>query len=115
MSLWVYLEDPKAKYGNDVYERNITHNLALMAEKSGLYDAIWTPEKFRKMFRKRTRAKDIVAILRIGMFDLKLNPNYYRQFNAPNGWGMYEYFVEFVEEYLKACEDYPNATIRVSL
>ena len=33
---------------------------------------------------------------------------------ATNGWGMYEHFVPFVEKYLEACKEYPDAVIEVS-
>jgi len=31
-----------------------------------------------------------------------------------NGWGLYEDFVPWIERYLAACEEYPEAIIRVS-
>ena len=114
MSLWVYLEDPKAKYGSDVYERNITHNLALMADKAGIYFAIWEPEKYRNIFTKKTKAKKIIKILGTGLNELKSKPEYYKSFNASNGWGTYDHFVDFVEEYLYACKLYPDSFVRAS-
>ena len=38
----------------------------------------------------------------------------FEAFNAPNGWGLYIHFVPFVEAVLAACEEHPDATIRVS-
>lgn len=35
----------------------------------------------------------------------------YKKFDSPNGWGTYEHFVSFVEEYLEALEKYPNAVV----
>ena len=46
--------------------------------------------------------------------DLKEGPEYFKTFNSPNGWGMYENFVPFVEKYLEACKDFPDALIEVS-
>lgn len=45
---------------------------------------------------------------------MKRRPNYYKQFNSPNGLGMYDDFVPWVEEYLEACRKYPEAEIEVS-
>lgn len=92
-----------------VYDANITHNLGEMADKAGIYYALWRPEEIGK-----TLANEIIEILEKGLSDLKSRPEYFEQFNSPNGWGMYDHFVPFVENYLKACKEYPNAVIEVS-
>jgi len=93
----------------EVYESNMTHNLGQMADKAGIYYALWRPEE--KGYKK---AKDIIKILEKGLKDLKERPEYFKKYNASNGWGMYEHFIPFVEEYLEACKKYPNAEIYVS-
>lgn len=93
----------------DVYDANITHNLINMAEAAGIYYALWAPEEKGYKF-----AKDIVGVLEEGLEKLKGYPTHYKQFNSSNGWGMYEHFVPFVEKYLEACREYPNAIIEVS-
>lgn len=93
----------------DVYSANITHNLGEMAEKAGIYYALWRPEEIEK-----TKAKDIIELLEKGLDDLKSRPDYFEQFNSPNGWGMYEHFVPFVEEYLNACKENPECDIYAS-
>jgi len=45
---------------------------------------------------------------------LKADLEHYEQFNASNGWGTYKNFVPFVENYLQACKDFPDATIEIS-
>jgi len=92
-----------------VYHDNITHNLNTMASKSGIYEALWRPEEIGK-----TKASEIVELLEKGLADLKARRYYFEKFNSPNGWGMYEHFVPFVEKYLEACKQYPDATIEVS-
>ena len=109
MSLDIYLQ-----YNNDgndtiVYDSNITHNLGKMASKAGIYEALWEPE-----VRGWLYAKDIIEVLQVGLKNLKAKPKYYKKFNSPNGWGVYEHFVPFVENYLDACLKYPNARIDVS-
>ena len=37
-----------------------------------------------------------------------------RAFDAANGWGSYEHLIEFVSNYLAACEENPEAEIEVS-
>ena len=119
MSLDVYLNrkwylsyDEGKTYTEDdeqVYWANITHNLGKMAGEAGIYEALWRPEEIGK-----TKASEIVELLEKGLADLKARPEHFEKFNSPNGWGMYEHFVPFVEEYLEACKEYPDAIIRVS-
>ena len=92
-----------------VYWDNITHNLGEMAEAAGIYEALWRPEEIGCVY-----AFDIIAILEVGLADMKARPEYYEQFNSSNGWGMYEHFVPFVENYLNACKEFPTAKIEVS-
>jgi len=63
---------------------------------------------------KAKKAKDIITLLEKGLAKLKAKPEYFEKFNSPNGWGMYEHFIPFVEKYLKACKKYPNAKIYAS-
>lgn len=101
MSLDITLKD------NDyvVYECNITHNLGTMAEHAGLYSALW---------RSSGNAEQLVKPLTRGLCKLIIRPEYYKQFNSPNGWGMYEQFLPHVAELLEACLNHPNATMEVS-
>lgn len=92
-----------------VYDANITHNLGKMAREAGIYDALWAPKDINK-----TKAGEIIDLLEVGLSDLKSRPEHFSKFNASNGWGMYEHFVPFVENYLEACKKYPTATIKVS-
>lgn len=90
-----------------VFGSNITSNLTEMADKCGLYYALWRPEE--KGYKK---AKDIILTLTKGLDDLKKRPDYFKKFNPENGWGDYCSFVEFVEEVLDACKENPNAKIK---
>lgn len=106
MSLDVMLIETKP---TEVYWRNITHNLNKMAMEAGIYEHLWRPEELNI-----TVAKDLIAPLEAGLAKLKADPEHYSKFNAANGWGMYEHFVPFVEDYLNACRANPEATIEVS-
>ena len=112
-----------------VYDSNITHNLGSMAQKAGLYEALWRPYMLHKewkdnflddeqedMFEEGVTmyAKDIISKIEEGLKFLKRKPEYFEEFNSPNGWGKYEHFVPFVENYLNACKEYPEAIVKVS-
>ena len=110
MSLDFYLQYKEDGQEIEVFDRNITHNLGEMASKAGIYYALWRPNE-----KGWKRAKDIIPILEKGLKKLKAKPKYFEKFNAPNGWGMYEHFVPFVEAVLEACKKYPNSVIYCSI
>ncbi len=91
-----------------VYDANITHNLTLMAQRAGIYEALWRPEEIGIAV-----AAQLIEPLTKGLAMLKSDPEHYRQFDAPNGWGKYEHFVPFVERYLDACRENPDAVVSV--
>ncbi len=92
-----------------VYHRNITHNLGRMAEAAGIYQVMWRPEEIGI-----TTAAQLIQPLADGLALLKSDPDLFRKFNPENGWGHYEGLIQFTEEYLEACKQYPMATVSVS-
>ena len=139
MSLDVYLyKEKRTSYDRGkthtdslqcVYNSNITHNLGSMAQKAGLYEALWRPYMLHKEWKDNSLddeeedmfeegvtmyAKDIISKIEEGLKFLKRKPEYFEEFNSPNGWGKYEHFVPFVEEYLEACKKYPEAIVITS-
>ena len=126
MSLDITLHDPTATYETEgLYCANITHNLTAMASEAGIYDALWRPYRLVDLYKPTQdydiecefesavviRANDIIDIIEKGLKDLKTRPGYFEQFNSPNGWGVYEHFVPFVENYLIALTEYPDAIV----
>jgi hypothetical protein len=93
---------------NEVFEANITHNLNIMAGKAGIYLHLWRPDEINI-----TKAKELIEPLRQGLHELKLDPEVYKELNPENGWGTYEQLVKFVEDYLNACYQYPDADVEV--
>ena len=93
----------------EVYHSSITHNLAPMAKDAGIYEALWRPEEV-----PYNTAGELTVPLWKGLQKLKSNPEHYKQFDSPNGWGVYEHFVPFVEKYLEACKEHPKTLIEVS-
>ena len=108
---WVSYDEGKTHTteSDEVYWANITHNLGEMASEAGIYEALWRPEEIGK-----TKAGEIIELLKSGLSDLKSRPEYFKKFNPPNGWGTYEGLVSFVEKYLEACIEYPDAIIHIS-
>jgi hypothetical protein len=93
----------------ELYSRNITHNLLKMAMAARIGECIWFPEE-----AGISTAGELIAPLTKGLQQLVAEPEKYRKFNPENGWGTYEVFVEFVEDYLGACKEYPDAGIEAS-
>lgn len=112
MSLDVYLKADYCKCcglgGQTLFSSNITHNLNKMAAEAGIYEACWRPEE-----SSIEEAEQLIKPLSEGLELLKSDPERFKKFNSPNGWGMYEHFVIWVEEYLEACEEYPEAIVEV--
>ena len=109
---------------------NITHNLAKMADKAGIYEALWRPYKLHPDWKPISDddynleigfeanhpmyVKDILVKLKNGLEDLKARPDYFKQFDASNGWGTYEHFVPFVQEVYDLYKQYPEGELQVS-
>ena len=113
MSLDVTLTSPRCPTcGHPEYEyfsANITHNLGKMAEEAGVYKACWRPEEVGI-----TKAAQLIEPLRNGIAQMKADPARFEKHNAPNGWGLYEHFLPWLERYLAACEEHPEAEVNVS-
>jgi len=91
-----------------IYSDNITHNLGNMAKEAGLYYPLWRPEEIGL-----TKAAELLPFFDAGLLALKNEPAKFIRCNPANGWGTYECFVKFVEDYREACLQNPNAEIRV--
>jgi len=91
-----------------LYSANITHNLGEMAKAAGIYEHLWRPDELGFFY-----AEELIQPLADGLAKLKADPDYFKQFDAENGWGLYEHFVPFVEHYLEACRKFPTARVDV--
>lgn len=99
----------EGKESNEVYHANITHNLGGMAEAAGIYKPLWRPEEIGI-----AKAAQLIEPLRDGLEKLRADPETFRAHNPANGWGNYEGLVSFVEKYLSACIEYPDADVSAS-
>lgn len=103
MSLDIYFE--KENYcphcgqflnGEEVYLKNITHNLSKMAREAG-FGVLWEyPEEsgIRKV-------KQLIPYIEHGIKELESNPEKYKKFSASNGLGTYEQFIPWLKELLE--------------
>lgn len=93
----------------DVYWANITHNLSGMAREAGVYEVLWKPDE-----NGIKKASQLIGPLLDGLELLKSDPERFKEFNPKNGWGTYGGLVTFIRDYLKACQEYPDADVSAS-
>lgn len=91
------------------FSANLADNLMHIAHGCGLYDAIWRPNE-----NGFTVASQIIPILEIGLEKLKSDPHKFYKYEPENWSETYDYFVNFVYNYLLACLESPHAFIKVS-
>jgi len=95
---------------DELHSSNITHNLAEMARAAGLYEALWCPGE-----NGMTHAHQLIEPLKLGLEKLLADPERYKQFDSPNGWGLYKHFVPFVSAYLVACQKHPSGRVHTDV
>jgi len=105
MSLDFYLT---ALRRTEVFSGNVTHNLGEMAKAAGIYRCLWRPQENGYQY-----AEEIIEPLEKGLALLRSDPERFKKFNPPNGWGSYEVLVHFVENCLQACKENPDAEITI--
>jgi len=86
------------------YSANITHNLEPMARAAGIYAALWRGEDVET-------AADLAIVLHEGLTILRADPERFKRYDAPNGWGTYRDFVPWLEGLLQACDEHPDAQV----
>lgn len=136
MSLDVYLECECCE--SELFYANITHNLGAMAREAGVYLVCWSPAeldpglgaKIRAQCEARNfhgaggvyeleasrvvRASELIEPPRSGVALMRSDPERFVKYDSPNGWGVYRDFLPWLDKYLAACEEHPNAVVRVS-
>ena len=85
---------------------NITHDLNKMAEAVGLYKILWYPEEIGI-----TSASQMIVPIEKAIKELEANPDKYKTYNPPNGWGNFDIFVGFCKSVLRTCQENPDAVI----
>ena len=92
-----------------LFHAHITHNLGAMAAAAGIYAEVWRPEE-----AGIKKGEDLILPITQALMRLYGEPELYKRHNPENGWGSYETFCGFLEEYLAACYRYKEARIEAS-
>jgi hypothetical protein len=107
MSLDVYLKCPCCK--TQLFSKDITHNLVAMAEAAKIYEPLWRPKEIHVQ-----TANELIPFLERGIKYLIEHETELTTYNPVNGWGNYLVLLDFCKEYLKACQEDPDAIIEVT-
>jgi hypothetical protein len=103
MSLGIYLEEN----GEEIHWQDITHNLGSMAEEAGIYRILWRAEE-----EGIETAEQLIGPLAIAIVEMKKDPPRFKEHDSPNGWGIYDHFLPWLERLLCACARYHSAKVK---
>lgn len=112
-------EDGEVEVGYDtICGWTPTYNYREMLVAAGIYDALVAPHRLHPDYTEGKSANDltvharmIIEPLELGLENLILKPDYFKQFNPSNGWGSYDGLVAMLQSYLNDLKTYPNAEI----
>jgi hypothetical protein len=107
MSLTLSFTCPCCNGGTD--SMNITHNLKPMAIEAGI-GGLWDISESEP---RTTRAKFWIPRLELAVHLMTNDPARFRKLDSPNGWGLYDNFLPWVQEVLRRCKASPNLVLRV--
>lgn len=95
----------KNKYGDVVWEQNITHNLSTLARVTSLYNVLWDSNE--------APTGQALPALRYGHQQLCLTVmlGSDKDYLPSNGWGTTENLLDFVKSLIEACEKYSDGTL----
>lgn len=96
----------KAKRIIEIFESNITYNLAPM-----YYKCIDEELGLRKL--NKMNCEKALPILNSAINDLVKNKIEYEKLNPDNGWGSYDFLLEELKKMRNCCEDNPDGIIEV--
>jgi hypothetical protein len=110
MSLDIYLNIEVDTGGDsprtiEIFSRNITHNVAPMWRKAGVWRALYESEGML--------AGDLVECLEKGVTDMAVHRDEYEMLNPANGWGDYQGALDFLTEFTAECRSNPKAIVHV--
>lgn len=97
-----------AKREVEIYETNITYNLAKM-----YYKAIDKDLGLKKL--KGMNCKDALPIIEKAIKDMVENKEEYEKLNPSNGWGSYEGLLKDFREIRNVCEDNPDGIVDMDI
>lgn len=65
-----------------VVDKNITHNLNIMWKEAGVYEVLYESNG--------KTAEEILPTLKLGLQQLLAEPERFKKYDPPNGWGSYK-------------------------
>lgn len=89
----------------EVYWKHISHNYRELAIKARVYHALWRPGEVGV-----SKAYELVGMLERGLARLRTH----KEKASEQSLGSYDVLIDFVEAYLQACRENPDADISVS-
>jgi hypothetical protein len=124
--------------GDPLHQSNITHNCTGMAHEADIYTPLWFPAmlpnapyaaaihaaKIAEDYHgdqgvyaleaaTKTYARDLIHPITQGLAAMQADPARFKRLEPANRWGTYMAFTAWITEYLKACLEYPDATVIV--
>ena len=96
----------KARRVVDVYEDNITYNLAPMYYKC-------IDENLGFKLLDGMKCRDAIPVLNRAIDDLIENKEEYETLNPENGWGSYERLLKSLKSLRIACLENPNGKVEI--
>lgn len=96
----------QSKGARQLFSTNITHNLRPMFIEAGIGNILW--------YGDGKIAANVLSTLRAGLAMMLADPDRFKKFDAPNGWGLYVHAVPWLEEVIAGFERYPHGEIRCS-
>lgn len=94
--------------GEQVYEDNMTSNVACMWNEAGAPLRDWAYDK------AHGPASELATKLGDAIATMEREPEKYRAMAPSNGWGSYEGCLAFLKRLRSACLQHPNAIVEVS-
>ena len=92
-----------------VHTANITHNLADLALTLRVYGVLWKPEEYGIV-----KAEQLIPYLENAISNLRNNEMSCKRYEAVNGWGTTDQFLEFLTDLTQSCYLYPKAIVKSS-
>ena len=109
MSLDFYLITdacPHCLRGDERVSFNMTHNVAPMWRLAGCYEALYEGEG--------KKASDVLPTLLVAADHMEAHAEQYLPLNPLNRWGSYDGAIGWLRHVIAACQENPDALIRVS-
>lgn len=88
----------------EVFDANITHNLAEMARRLGV-GVLWEVD--------RIEVSKVRPLAHAAIDKILARPTTFRALDAENGWGRTEHMVHFLHRLVRACDQYPDGFLEM--